>query len=64
MIPNPGSDEAIKKGCTCPVLDNGYGSGCGWKGEDGEALFWITQGCPLHAKKMGAPEDAHDTTRL
>jgi len=25
--PNPGSPEAIKKGCTCPVLDNGHGKG-------------------------------------
>jgi hypothetical protein len=61
MIPNPGSDEAIDKGCTCPVLDNAHGRG--WKA-GGEQCFWITQGCPLHAKKMGAPEDAHDTTRL
>lgn len=25
--PNPGSDEARKLGCTCPVLDNGHGRG-------------------------------------
>lgn len=24
-IPNPGSDAAIKMGCTCPVLDNAHG---------------------------------------
>lgn len=25
--PNPGSDEAIEQGCSCPVLDNGHGRG-------------------------------------
>ena len=45
--PNPGSDEAIKQGCTCPVLDNGHGSD-----ELGRIRgFWITEGCPLHDKK-------------
>jgi len=42
--PNPGSDEAIKQGCTCPQEDNHYGKGCY---DDGE-LFWINQNCPLH----------------
>lgn len=26
-IPNPGSNEAIDLGCTCPVLDNCRGKG-------------------------------------
>lgn len=43
-IPNPGSSDALKQGCTCAVLDNGHGD---------QALgdirgFWITGGCPLH----------------
>lgn len=41
--PNPGNDEAVKKGCTCPVMDNSYG-----KGYLGSGDFWITEGCPLH----------------
>jgi hypothetical protein len=45
-IPNPGSDEAVKRGCECPILDNEYGYGnpvFPWlRG------FIITQGCPLH----------------
>lgn len=45
--PNPGSDEAVKKGCTCPVLDNSRGKG--WMLQ--KDLFWITDGCPLHAPK-------------
>ena len=40
--PNPGSDEAIALGCTCPVLDNGHGRGSG--------PFWITVDCPLHGE--------------
>lgn len=27
--PNPGSDAAIKQGCTCPVYDNARGKGIG-----------------------------------
>ena len=40
-IPNPGSDEAKKQGCTCPILDNAHGHGFGGN-------FVIVQGCPLH----------------
>ncbi len=50
MTPNPGSDEAREKGCTCPVLDNGHGKG--WMGgrtdENGATLFVRVEGCPLH----------------
>lgn len=48
--PNPGSPEATEKGCTCPVMDNSRGRGAygGMKDENGEPLFWITEGCPLH----------------
>lgn len=45
--PNPGSAEAQKLGCTCPVLDNHYGRGVA--SGFGEDSFWITDGCPLHA---------------
>ena len=46
--PNPGSDEAIEHGCTCPVMDNRHGKGFLW---DGAQVFWITEGCPLHGKR-------------
>lgn len=57
-VPNPGSDEAIKRGCTCPQMDNGHGRG---RGGDGETFgWWITEGCPLHdhskKKKYGADQ--------
>jgi hypothetical protein len=52
-LPNPGSDEAIKKGCTCAIMDNAYGRGA-WGTQDKaeeEKLFWINGGCPLHGKE-------------
>jgi hypothetical protein len=42
MKPNPGSDEAIAMGCSCPRMDNGYGRGSykdGWV---------INLSCPVH----------------
>ena len=47
---SPGSDEAIAAGCTCPVIDNGYGRGCmgGVKDEQGRTVFVIRLDCPLH----------------
>ena len=46
--PNPGSDEALDKGCTCPVMDNAHGRGA-W-GSDGE-LFIMSEDCPLHGHR-------------
>jgi hypothetical protein len=46
VTPNPGSDEAIDRGCICPVLDNGRGNP-----ELGRTRgWWITSGCPLHTE--------------
>jgi len=44
-IPNPGSDEALAQGCTCPVLDNAHGKGY-FGGPDG--TFVMNAECPLH----------------
>lgn len=54
--PNPGSNEAIAAGCTCPVLDNGHGRGAygGAKLDNGKPIFWIMQDCPLHSKDTAA----------
>ena len=41
---NPGSDEAISEGCTCPVLENRHGNG--YKGMAG--VFVYNSGCPVH----------------
>jgi hypothetical protein len=46
--PNPGSNEALAKGCRCPILDNAHGVGVpGMSGPDGEPQFWINERCPL-----------------
>ena len=44
--PNPGSDEAIAIGCTCPRMDNGRGRGA-W-GISG--MFWRSLDCPVHVQ--------------
>lgn len=44
--PNPGSDAAVERGCTCPVLDNRHGAGA-WEFE-GEVHYWLAETCPLH----------------
>ena len=48
-IPNPGSEEAVKLGCTCAILDNNHGKGM----EDGKGatLYWISADCPIHSKR-------------
>jgi len=45
MPPNPGSDEALALGCTCPVMDNHHGAGLDYP--NGPA-FWVKGRCPLH----------------
>lgn len=45
--PNPGSAEAVERGCKCPVIDNHHGKGVPY-GKDGAPLFWISERCPLH----------------
>lgn len=44
--PNPGSPEAVEKGCKCPVLDNNNGRGL--VVGDGPPMFWRLASCPLH----------------
>jgi hypothetical protein len=54
-VPNPGSDEAIKEGCTCPVIDNHHGRGFMY---GGELSFWYNYGCPVHCPHK--PEEKRD----
>jgi hypothetical protein len=49
---NPGSDAAIERGCTCPVIDNGHGRGIMGDGE--QFGWWRNQDCPLHGFKSWA----------
>lgn len=54
--PKPGSPEAIRIGCACPIMDNGHGKGWmgGVKDENGETIFVYTVGCPVHDAKPDA----------
>lgn len=47
MATIPGSPEAVKYGCKCPVMDNANGKGAG-TGKSGEPMFWYSAECPLH----------------
>jgi hypothetical protein len=38
----PGSDEAVKRGCRCPILDNQ---------EMPDGRKWVNGDCPIHGKK-------------
>lgn len=51
-IPKPGSPEAVKLLCSCPILDNGHGRGHLGDGE--QFGWWITEGCVLHGKRLEA----------
>jgi len=53
----PGHPNAVKNGCTCPVIDNNYGYGCGWMDAEGNPLFWFNYECPLHGGKNAKPID-------
>jgi hypothetical protein len=46
MTLTPGSDDAVARGCCCPVLDNGRGRGA--YQIDGVWQFWVADTCPLH----------------
>ena len=48
--PNPGSPEAVEKGCKCPVMDNHAGEGF-HMGDNGP-MFWMVRSCPLHGNGM------------
>ena len=57
--PNPGSDEALDEGCTCPVMDNRYGDGARVDPKTGKVMFWYTEGCPVHSvREVVAMEEA------
>lgn len=46
-VPNPGSHEATRSGCTCRAIENHFGRGCA-ESVGGGRSFAITPGCPLH----------------
>lgn len=45
--PPPGTTEAQKEGCICPVEDNKYGVGVP---HGLEVFYWVNSSCPLHGR--------------
>lgn len=43
--PNPGSPDALQRGCTCAEMDNHHGEGFLMHGK---RSFWISTDCHLH----------------
>ncbi len=54
-VPNPGTEEAVKLSCSCPILDNNYGEGFTMNGVQ---VFWFTSGCPIHNFKEEEGDEA------
>lgn len=53
-VPNPGSEEALRHSCKCPVLDNHHGEGIPVFKEDGTqdgVAFWTSELCPIHRRR-------------
>jgi hypothetical protein len=50
-VPNPGSAEAVERGCQCPILDNAHGKGYMGGVRDkktGEIMFVVSGACEFH----------------
>lgn len=63
LPPPPGSDEAMEKGCLCPVIDNGHGAGY-YTMDNGVPLYVINEACPLHGRRntQDTSQNAHSAT--
>lgn len=48
MSSNPGSPDAKRLGCTCPVIDNNYGNGAVVDGQVIPDQFYIDPDCAIH----------------
>jgi hypothetical protein len=62
--PNPGSPEATAEGCICPVYDNARGLGYmgGMKDVNGDTVFVMVVGCPVHSNEID--DDASASTAI
>ena len=57
LVAPPGSQEANKRGCKCPIIDNHYGDGIYIDDKTGERQYIINESCPLHG---AGPERVYD----
>lgn len=53
----PGHPDAVASGCTCPVLDNAHGKGCGYLTDDGQPVYIVNGTCPQHDAQDFFPDD-------
>lgn len=53
----PGHLDSVALGCTCPVLDNAHGKGCGYLTTEGEPVFIVSEACPIHGEAEFFPAD-------
>jgi hypothetical protein len=52
----PGTTEAIRIGCKCPVGKNNAGAGA-YINPEGNPVFWFNKDCPIHgAAKSISPD--------
>jgi hypothetical protein len=51
-MPTPGSPEAVAKGCSCPIMDNGHGRG--YMGQ--KNVFVISNVCSIHSSSLAKKE--------
>lgn len=50
---NPGSEEAIRRGCVCPIIDNNYGHSAPYPNNG-----WIYSGdCPILSLHPSGDDD-------
>jgi len=46
--PPPGSETAVRQGCTCPSTANNYGKGVSYQDR---VIWYIDHNCPLHGSR-------------
>lgn len=51
LAPNPGSVEAIRLGCICPVMENSRGAGYYTFRDGSRPLFLLNDNCHVHASR-------------
>ena len=49
LVPTPGSNEARRQGCLCPVIENAYGAGY-LLDRESKPIYVIHNHCPLHGE--------------
>jgi hypothetical protein len=58
---NPGSADAIRRGCTCDFIKNDFGRG---KAESDGLAFHCAETCPVHGVLLNITAPKTDTGRL